>query len=204
MLELAGAGSRAKIAEIFRFWRSVFCTAGRSACLGYCAQQRGACGGLNVQRPMPTSNASTLARIVPPCILRSVFPHRAFAALVLLAAALVFPAPVQGAHRPPNVIFILTDNQGAWTLGCYGNKDIRMPNINPLAAEGIRFTRAELQSRVLANGRDPHERFNLFGQPAQANTQRALADKLDEFFKRQADPKYDMWNSVRSKAGALK
>jgi len=71
-----------------------------------------------------------------------VFPHRAFAALVLLAAALVFPAPAQGAHRPPNVVFILTDNQGAWTLGCHGNKDIRTSNIDRLAAEGIRFTRA--------------------------------------------------------------
>ena len=44
--------------------------------------------------------------------------------------------------RRPNVIFILTDNQGAWTLGCYGNPDIRTPHIDRLAAEGTRFTRA--------------------------------------------------------------
>ncbi|GEP43580.1 sulfatase family protein [Brevifollis gellanilyticus] len=44
--------------------------------------------------------------------------------------------------RPTNVVFILTDNQGAWTLGCYGNKDIRTPNIDALAKGGIRFTRA--------------------------------------------------------------
>ena len=42
----------------------------------------------------------------------------------------------------PNVVFILTDNQGAWTLGCYGNPDIRTPHIDRLAAEGVRFTRA--------------------------------------------------------------
>jgi arylsulfatase A-like enzyme len=42
----------------------------------------------------------------------------------------------------PNVVFILTDNQGAWSLGCYGNRDILTPNIDRLAAEGIRFTRA--------------------------------------------------------------
>lgn len=42
----------------------------------------------------------------------------------------------------PNLVFILTDNQGAWTLGCYGNPDIRTPHIDRLAAEGIRFTRA--------------------------------------------------------------
>src|SRR5690348_1305726 len=44
--------------------------------------------------------------------------------------------------RPVNLVFILTDNQGAWTLGCYGNPDIRTPNIDRLAAEGVRFTRA--------------------------------------------------------------
>jgi len=42
----------------------------------------------------------------------------------------------------PNIVFILTDNQGAWSLGCYGNPDILTPNIDRLASEGIRFTRA--------------------------------------------------------------
>ncbi len=46
------------------------------------------------------------------------------------------------AKRPTNVVFILSDNQGAWTLGCYGNRDIRTPNIDRLAKEGIRFKRA--------------------------------------------------------------
>ena len=49
---------------------------------------------------------------------------------------------VCAATRPPNLVFILTDNQGAWTLGCYGNPDIRTPHIDRLAAEGVRFTRA--------------------------------------------------------------
>jgi arylsulfatase A-like enzyme len=51
-------------------------------------------------------------------------------------------ATAQQQTRPPNLVFILTDNQGAWTLGCYGNPDIRTPHIDRLAAEGIRFTRA--------------------------------------------------------------
>ncbi len=46
------------------------------------------------------------------------------------------------AAKPPNVVFILTDNHGAWTLGCYGNKDIRTPNIDRMAAEGMLFERA--------------------------------------------------------------
>src|SRR5882762_4820924 len=60
----------------------------------------------------------------------------ALAVLSLVVGVVCAPA------APPNVVFILTDNQGAWTLGCYGNPDIRTPNIDRLAAEGIRFTRA--------------------------------------------------------------
>jgi len=44
--------------------------------------------------------------------------------------------------RPPNVLFILSDNQPASMLGCYGNSDIRTPNIDRLASEGVRFTQA--------------------------------------------------------------
>ena len=41
-----------------------------------------------------------------------------------------------------NVVFILTDNHGAWTLGTYGNPDIRTPHIDQLATEGIQFNQA--------------------------------------------------------------
>jgi arylsulfatase A-like enzyme len=51
-------------------------------------------------------------------------------------------AHAANAPRPTNVVLIMTDNQGAWTLGCYGNPDVRSPNIDRLAAEGARFTRA--------------------------------------------------------------
>jgi len=57
--------------------------------------------------------------------------------LLLGLATILAPAATR-----PNLVFILTDNQGAWTLGCYGNPDIRTPHIDRLAAEGIRFTRA--------------------------------------------------------------
>src|SRR5688572_6590711 len=57
------------------------------------------------------------------------------------------------ADKKPNVIFILTDNHGAWTLGCYGNKDIRTPNIDKLAAEGTLFTRAYCNNPVCSPSR---------------------------------------------------
>ena len=41
--------------------------------------------------------------------------------------------------RKPNVIFILTDDQGPWAAGCCGNPEIRTPNMDRLAATGTRF-----------------------------------------------------------------
>jgi arylsulfatase A-like enzyme len=61
--------------------------------------------------------------------------------IALILARSVVTADNSPAPRP-NLVFILTDNQGAWTLGCYGNPDIKTPHIDKLAAEGIRFTRA--------------------------------------------------------------
>ncbi len=62
---------------------------------------------------------------------------------LLVLLVVIFPALAVGAaERPKNLVFILTDNQGAWTLGCYGNPDIRTPHIDRLAQEGVRFTRA--------------------------------------------------------------
>lgn len=42
----------------------------------------------------------------------------------------------------PNIVLIMTDNQSPWTLGCYGNAEIRTPQIDRLAAAGVRFERA--------------------------------------------------------------
>lgn len=39
----------------------------------------------------------------------------------------------------PNILLILADDLAAWMLGCYGNKEIRTPNIDLLARTGTRF-----------------------------------------------------------------
>ncbi len=42
--------------------------------------------------------------------------------------------------RKPNVVFILTDDQGYGDLGCHGDKDIRTPNLDTLCKESVEFT----------------------------------------------------------------
>lgn len=61
--------------------------------------------------------------------------------LLLLLLGFCIHGQAAGA-RKPNLVFILTDNQGAWTLGAYGNPDIRTPHIDQLAGEGMKFTHA--------------------------------------------------------------
>ena len=41
--------------------------------------------------------------------------------------------------QKPNVILILADGQAPWAAGCYGNPEICTPNIDRLAAGGLRF-----------------------------------------------------------------
>lgn len=43
-------------------------------------------------------------------------------------------------QRPPNVIFILTDDQGYGDIGIYGAEDLQTPNLDRMAREGAYFT----------------------------------------------------------------
>jgi arylsulfatase A-like enzyme len=47
---------------------------------------------------------------------------------------------------------------------------------------------------------DPGEQKNLIDQPAQAATQRGLQTRLEQFFERYADLRYDLWRDGESKA----
>src|SRR5438876_180510 len=57
------------------------------------------------------------------------------------------------ANRKPNIVFILADDLGYGGVGCYGQKKYQTPNIDCLAAEGMRFTHMHAGSHVCAPSR---------------------------------------------------
>src|SRR6202158_2674230 len=48
-------------------------------------------------------------------------------------------AYAQPASKPPNIIFILADDLGYADVSCYGRRDFTTPNIDRIAARGVRF-----------------------------------------------------------------
>jgi arylsulfatase A len=56
----------------------------------------------------------------------------------------------------PNIVYILADDLGYGDLGCYGQKHFETPNIDRMAAEGMRFTQHYSGSTVCAYDRSAH------------------------------------------------
>ena len=53
----------------------------------------------------------------------------------------------------PNILFILADDLGYADLSCYGRRDFTTPNIDRIAADGMRFTQAYANSAVCTASR---------------------------------------------------
>ncbi len=56
-------------------------------------------------------------------------------------------------HRPPNIIYIIADDLGYGDIGAFGGKHIQTPNIDRMAAEGMKFTDHYSGSTVCAPAR---------------------------------------------------
>lgn len=80
-----------------------------------------------------------------------VMNNKLITTLFCLSPAIVSAASQTG--EKPNVIFILADDLGYGDLGCYGQKDIRTPNLDRMAQKGMRFTDFYAGSTVSAPSR---------------------------------------------------
>jgi arylsulfatase A-like enzyme len=75
--------------------------------------------------------------------------------IVLIGFFLLFAGPLfaQTAVRKPNIILIIADDLGYGDVGAYGQKMIKTPNIDRMAAEGTKFTQFYAGSTVCAPSR---------------------------------------------------
>lgn len=67
-------------------------------------------------------------------------PRLARRRLLALFAASSLVTPAAAAGRRPNIVLIVADDLGYGDLGCQGGQDVATPNIDRLAAEGVRMT----------------------------------------------------------------
>src|SRR3954453_19588533 len=83
---------------------------------------------------------------------------------LVLALAHARPIARAGAEpaRRPNILLILSDDHSAPHVGCYGNPDIKTPNLDRLASEGMRFDRTSVAApqfvpsrSAIMSGRSP-------------------------------------------------
>ena len=78
----------------------------------------------------------------------------------------------------PNILFILSDDQGAWAMSCAGNSELSTPNLDRLAATGVRFENFFCASPVCS----PARASILTGQiPSQHGVQDFLRKGNSEF-----------------------
>ena len=104
--------------------------------------------------------------------------------LCLLASALLL-----GATEPtkPNIVFVLIDDMGWGDFSCFGNTEAKTPNIDRLAAEGLRFSQFYVNSPICSpsrcafvTGQYPQRwRINSFLDNRAENTRRGNAQWLD-------------------------
>jgi choline-sulfatase len=71
----------------------------------------------------------------------------------VLSAAALTQLKGQSAAARPNILVIMADDLAAWMCGCYGNKEIRTPNIDSLARSGIRFANGFVATPICSASR---------------------------------------------------
>lgn len=101
--------------------------------------------------------------------------------IVALSALL----PMMAEAAPPNILLILPDQMRASAMGCDGNAEVKTPNIDRLAAEGMRFRRTYANvpvccpaRAILMTGTYPHVNGMMANDLRLREEQVTLAERL--------------------------
>jgi arylsulfatase A-like enzyme len=104
-------------------------------------------------------------------------------------------------QNPPNVLLLIFDKCRADVLGCYGHKGAETPNLDQLAASGVRFERAYTPQALCAPARAsmltglyPHGHGvtrNVYPEPA-SHTHTNFADPVIDPFR---DQRFRLWDN---------
>ena len=107
---------------------------------------------------------------------------------LLLASLAALPAAESPKKNKPNILFLMTDQQTVSALGCAGNPYVKTPNLDRLAARGMRFTQSYVSfplcspSRAsLFSSRMPHE-LGIYGNNNAAELRKKGVPTLGELF----------------------
>jgi uncharacterized sulfatase len=106
--------------------------------------------------------------------------------LILITAAWLTLIPIQLNAAPPNLLVILIDDLGWADFSSFGNQDAKTPNVDRLAAEGLRFTQFYVNSPIcspsrtaLSTGQYPQRwRITSFLSNRAENNRRGMAQWL--------------------------
>lgn len=111
---------------------------------------------------------------------------RSFRFFLVLVSLLSLGVLSRGHAAAPNVVLVLIDDMGYGDLGCYGGS-ARTPNIDRLAAEGVRFTQyysaapicSPSRCGILTGQRPDRWRITSYLESREMNEKRGMAQWLD-------------------------
>ena len=109
-----------------------------------------------------------------------------------IVLSILRPLAAEEQRKSYNVLFIISDDLTATALGCYGNKVCKTPNIDRLATEGTRFSRAYCQATICG----PSRASMLFGYYPYATRATGYTSG-----RREVGPDKDSWPQHFRKSG---
>lgn len=105
---------------------------------------------------------------------------------ILLSCLLLTPFAAQAEAKQPNVVILFTDDQGTLDANCYGSSDLITPNIDKLAATGVKFTQAYAHTvccpsrAALMTGRHPQRGGVYHWTQGDMNAKKGINMALEE------------------------